>query len=46
MHKPLGAAFEEVLTAIGMGFGKGKSTPKPAKKKSGRKHHSRKAKTA
>ena len=36
MHKPLGAAFEDVLATIGMGFGKGKSTPKKSKKK--RKH--------
>ena len=33
IHKPLGATFEDVLDTIGMGFGKGKGTPKKPTKK-------------
>ena len=39
IHKPLGAGFEDVLATIGMGFGKGKSTPKKPTKKSRSKKH-------
>ena len=31
MHKPLGAAFADVLTAIGKGYGKGKGASRKPK---------------